>query len=49
VSSVQTDPSPMNRRAIRCYEKAGFRDVWIVDTPDGEALLMVAIRPEANS
>ncbi len=35
---VQTDPSPTNPRAIRCYEKAGFRRVGEVDTPDGAAL-----------
>jgi RimJ/RimL family protein N-acetyltransferase len=40
VTKVQTDPSPNNHRAIRCYEKAGFRRVAEVDTPDGRALLM---------
>lgn len=25
--SVQVDPSPSNRRAIRCFEKVGFRSV----------------------
>ena len=25
VTRVQTDPAPHNLRAIRCYEKAGFR------------------------
>jgi RimJ/RimL family protein N-acetyltransferase len=37
---VQTDPDPTNHRAIRCYEKAGFRAVREIDTPDGRALLM---------
>jgi aminoglycoside 6'-N-acetyltransferase-1b len=41
VTKIQTDPAPTNLRAIRCYEKAGFRKVGIVDTPDGPALLMV--------
>jgi aminoglycoside 6'-N-acetyltransferase Ib len=41
VTRIQTDPSPTNRRAIRCYEKAGFHRVGEVDTPDGRALLMV--------
>ena len=45
VTRVQTDPSPSNRRAISCYEKAGFRAVGEVDTPDGRALLMVCERP----
>ena len=44
VTRVQTDPSPRNRRAIRCYEKAGFRAEREVDTPDGPALLMIRDR-----
>jgi aminoglycoside 6'-N-acetyltransferase len=38
---VLTDPAPGNKRAIRAYEKAGFRKDRLVDTPDGRALLMV--------
>jgi len=38
---VITDPDPANARAIRAYEKAGFVRDRLVDTPDGEALLMV--------
>jgi aminoglycoside 6'-N-acetyltransferase len=38
---VLTDPDPANARAIRAYEKAGFRGSHLVDTPDGRALLMV--------
>jgi RimJ/RimL family protein N-acetyltransferase len=44
VTRIQTDPSPRNRRAIRCYEKAGFHAAGEVDTPDGRALLMVCDR-----
>jgi AacA4 family aminoglycoside N(6')-acetyltransferase len=44
VTRVQTDPSPANARAIRCYEKAGFRRVTEIETPDGRALLMHAER-----
>ena len=38
---VVTDPDPVNARAIRAYEKAGFAKDKLVDTPDGTALLMV--------
>ena len=44
VTLVQTDPHPGNPRAIRCYEKAGFRRVAEIDTPDGRAVLMIANR-----
>jgi aminoglycoside 6'-N-acetyltransferase-1b len=40
VTRIQTDPDPANARAIRCYEKAGFRAARELDTPDGRALLM---------
>lgn len=40
VTRIQTDPEPANARAIRCYEKAGFRAVREIVTPDGPALLM---------
>ncbi|MGV3710932.1 MAG: GNAT family N-acetyltransferase [Gemmatimonas sp.] len=45
VTRVQTDPSPLNARAIRCYEKAGFRAHGEIETPDGRALLMYCERP----
>jgi aminoglycoside 6'-N-acetyltransferase len=38
---VLTDPNPANARAIRAYEKAGFRSDGVVNTPDGLSLLMV--------
>ena len=47
VTRIQTDPAPANRRAIRCYEKAGFRPMREIDTPDGRALLMYLDRPPA--
>ena len=46
VSKVQTDPSPLNARAIRAYEKAGFRRVRELVTPDGPAWLMLIGRDE---
>ena len=49
VSRVQADPRPDNPRAIRCYEKAGFRSQGLVTTPDGPALLMVLNRPAGAS
>ena len=49
VTHVQTDPNPRNARAIRCYEKAGFRAVKEVDTPDGRALLMICARAALGS
>ncbi len=48
VTRVQADPAPMNTRAIRCYEKAGFRRVGIITTPDGSAMLMVIDRPPSH-
>jgi len=41
---VVTDPSPDNERAIRAYEKAGFRPLEARPTPDGPALIMVRDR-----
>ncbi|MGL4232841.1 MAG: aminoglycoside 6'-N-acetyltransferase [Casimicrobium sp.] len=47
VTKVQTDPAPTNLRAIRCYEKAGFKIVDNIITPDGPAVYMVQYRPVA--
>jgi aminoglycoside 6'-N-acetyltransferase len=38
---VITDPDPENLRAVRAYEKAGFRKERLVGTPNGPAILMV--------
>jgi RimJ/RimL family protein N-acetyltransferase len=48
VTRIQTDPSPRNRRAIRCYEKAGFYTAGEIDTPDGRALLMLCDRAKST-
>lgn len=47
VSRLQTDPAPTNARAIACYRKVGFRDVGVVETLDGPALLMRLTRDAA--
>lgn len=44
VTKVQTDPSPKNERAIRCYRRAGFVVHGEVKTPDGLAVLMLLYR-----
>lgn len=44
VTIIQTDPAPDNARAIRCYEKAGFRRVKNIVTPDGPAVYMLRDR-----
>jgi RimJ/RimL family protein N-acetyltransferase len=46
VTVVQTDPSPDNLRAIRCYQHAGFSIEGDVMTPDGPAVLMRRRRTE---
>jgi RimJ/RimL family protein N-acetyltransferase len=49
VTRVQTDASPANRRAIRCYEKAGFKAIGQVSTPDGPALLICGVTGQTMS
>lgn len=46
VAEVITDPEPGNGRAIRAYEKAGFRPAGELETPNGRALLMRIKREE---
>jgi aminoglycoside 6'-N-acetyltransferase len=41
IPRVVTDPDPNNGRAVRACAKAGFQSDRLVDTPDGQALLMV--------
>jgi aminoglycoside 6'-N-acetyltransferase Ib len=43
----EADPAPNNRRALRCYEKAGFRQIRTIVTPDGPAMVMLQDRPSA--
>ena len=44
VTKIQTDPAPSNRRAIRCYENAGFVQHGLITTPGGSAVYMVQTR-----
>lgn len=44
VTEIRVDPRPDNLRAIRCYEKVGFRRAGSIDTPDGPAVMMVLTR-----
>ena len=41
IPRVVTDPDPDNVRAVRAYARAGFQRERVIDTPDGQALLMV--------
>ena len=43
---VVTDPDPDNPRAVRAYEKAGFRRLEERDTPDGRVVFMARDRDE---
>lgn len=49
VTRIQTDPNPTNARAIRCYEKVGFMQSHIADTPGGRGLIMYCDRPGLSS
>lgn len=49
VTKIQTDPNPSNLRAIRCYEKAGFRKVKNIVTPDGPAVYMLQSRHDTGT
>ena len=40
VPTITTDPDPINARAVRAYEKAGFRRIGPRDTQWGHILLM---------
>lgn len=48
VQEVITDPDPKNGRAIRAYEKVGFKKVGPITTPGGDAMLMRVSRDELN-
>ncbi len=41
---IIADPEPKNERAIRAYEKVGFKALGEIKTPGGDALLMRLVR-----
>jgi GrpB-like predicted nucleotidyltransferase (UPF0157 family)/RimJ/RimL family protein N-acetyltransferase len=46
VKEIIADPEPNNDRAIRVYEKVGFKRVGEIQTPGGQALLLRMTRAE---
>ncbi len=44
ITKIITDVDPKNQRAIRCYQKVGFKIVKEIDTPEGCAILMEILR-----
>lgn len=40
IQKVIIDVDPSNHRAIRCYQKVGFKLVGKIDTPDGLAVFL---------
>lgn len=40
IKKIITEVDPQNFRAKRCYEKVGFQEVELINTPDGKSLLM---------
>jgi RimJ/RimL family protein N-acetyltransferase len=48
-SIIILDPSPDNKRAIRCYEKVGFRHYETKQTEDGQlAYMMRLVTPSST-
>lgn len=44
IKKIITDVDPSNVRAVRCYEKTGFKFVKQLMTPDGLANLIAILR-----
>ena len=44
IKKIITEADPKNLRAKRCYEKAGFYETGMIDTPDGKSILMVIVK-----
>ena len=48
-TDIVIDPDPDNERAVRCYRRAGFRDVAIRASEDGIPVLVMDFHPEPTS
>ena len=48
-TDIVIDPAPDNERAVRCYRRAGFRDVAIRTSEDGSPVLVMDFHPEPAS
>ena len=48
-AAVILDPDPANARAVRCYEKAGFRHVGPATKPWGRVLVMRRDGPDSSA
>ena len=48
-TDIVIDPDPGNERAVRCYRRAGFRDVAIVEGEDGDPVLVMEFNPASAS
>lgn len=46
IKKIITEADPNNLRAKRCYEKAGFHEMGIIDTPDGKSILMAILKKD---
>lgn len=40
IKKIITETDPRNLRAKRCYEKAGFQETGLINTPEGQSILM---------
>jgi len=49
IKKIITEADPDNLRAKRCYEKAGFHETGIINTPDGKSVLMIILKENTRS
>jgi len=48
IKKIITEADPNNARAKHCYEKAGFKEVGLIDTPDGKSILMAVYKNDGD-